>query len=157
MTVLTLHWRCWLRRNHHSNFITPMPQILGNKNRLCLTLHDELYIVDLSETLYFMADDHYTHVYYISDLHFMLPIGLARIEEGLEFLGVRHPHPFKRLGRKYIINALRILNINTRFLPYRPQPTRQRFSKCLRTYCVNFSSPSPTSLTTSSKNKNPHV
>jgi len=90
-----------------------MPQILGNKNRLCLTLHDELYIVDLSETLYFMADDHYTHVYYISDLHFMLPIGLARIEEGLEFLGVRHPHPFKRLGRKYIINALRILNINT--------------------------------------------
>ena len=113
MTVLTLHWRCWLRRNHHSNFITPMPQILGNKNRLCLTLHDELYIVDLSETLYFMADDHYTHVYYISDLHFMLPIGLARIEEGLEFLGVRHPHPFKRLGRKYIINALRILNINT--------------------------------------------
>jgi hypothetical protein len=60
-----------------------------------------------------MADDHYTHVYYISDLHFMLPIGLARIEEGLEFLGVRHPHPFKRLGRKYIINALRILNINT--------------------------------------------
>ena len=90
-----------------------MPQILGNKNRLCLTLHDELYIVDISETLYFMADDHYTHVYYISDLHFMLPIGLARIEEGLEFLGVRHPHPFKRLGRKYIINALRILNINT--------------------------------------------
>ena len=90
-----------------------MPQILGNKNRLCFTLHDELYIVDLSETLYFMADDHYTHVYYISDLHFMLPIGLARIEEGLEFLGVRHPHPFKRLGRKYIINALRILNINT--------------------------------------------
>ena len=90
-----------------------MPQILGNKNRLCLTLHDELYIVDISETLYFMADDHYTHVYYISDLHFMLPIGLARIEEELEFLGVRHPHPFKRLGRKYIINALRILNINT--------------------------------------------
>lgn len=81
--------------------------------RLCLSLHDELYLIDLGQTLYFMADDHYTHVYYATGTRFMVPFGLSRIEERLTLFAVHHPHPFARLGRKYIVNLSAIHNINT--------------------------------------------
>lgn len=80
--------------------------------RLCLSLHDELYMIDLSQTLYFMADDHYTHVYYSSGARFMVPFGLSRIEERLALLAIRHPHPFKRLGRKHIVNLSALHHIS---------------------------------------------
>lgn len=81
--------------------------------RLCLSLYDELYLIDLGQTLYFMADDHYTHVYYSSGTRFMVPFGLSRIEERLTLFAVHHPHSFARLGRKYIVNLSAIHNIST--------------------------------------------
>lgn len=81
--------------------------------RLCFSLYDELYMVDLDQTLYFMADDHYTHVYYTSGAHFMLPFALARVEERLALLALRQPHPFQRLGRKYIVNLDAVVHLNT--------------------------------------------
>lgn len=80
--------------------------------RLCLSLHEELYLIDLNQTLYFMADDHYTHVFYFTGTKFMVPFGLSRIEERLTLLAVHHPHSFKRLGRKYIVNIATIHHIN---------------------------------------------
>ena len=82
-------------------------------HRLILSLHDELYMIDLVQTVYFMADDHYTHIYYASGAHFMVPFGLSRIEERLTLLAVHYPHPFLRLGRKYIVNLSSVVNINT--------------------------------------------
>lgn len=79
---------------------------------LCLSLHDELYLIDLQQTLYFMADDHYTHVFYASGLRFMVPFGLSRIEERLALQAIRHPHSFIRLGRKHIVNLAAILNVS---------------------------------------------
>ena len=32
-------------------------------SKLCLSLHGELYVVDLSDIMCFEADDHYTHVF----------------------------------------------------------------------------------------------
>lgn len=80
--------------------------------RLCLNMHDELYMIDLTQTLYFMADDHYTHVYYFNGTRFMVPFGLSRIEERLAVLAVHPPHPFRRIGRKYIANLTTVHNIN---------------------------------------------
>ena len=81
--------------------------------KLCLNKHDELYMIDLTQTLYFMADDHYTHVYYFNGTRFMVPFGLSRIEERLAVLAVHTPHPFKRIGRKYIVNLSTVHNIST--------------------------------------------
>ena len=80
--------------------------------KLCLNKHDELYMIDLTQTLYFMADDHYTHVYYFNGTRFMVPFGLSRIEERIAVLAVHTPHPFKRIGRKYIVNLSTVHNIN---------------------------------------------
>ena len=43
------------------------------ENKLCFSVYGELYVVDLDRMLYFEADDHYTHVYYSSGTHFMIP------------------------------------------------------------------------------------
>lgn len=90
-----------------------MSPTLTESPRLCLSLHDELFMVDLGQTLYFMADDHYTHVFYSTGIRFMVPFSLGRIEEQLALYAVHHPHSFKRLGRKYIVNLAAIHNINT--------------------------------------------
>ena len=90
-----------------------MALFTNGSQRLCLSLYDELYMIDLSHTLYFMADDHYTHVYYTSGTHFMVPFGLSRVEERLALLAIKQPHSFMRLGRKYIVNLDAVVNINT--------------------------------------------
>lgn len=79
--------------------------------RLCLNMHDELYVIDLSMTVYFMADDHYTHVYYANGMRFMVPFGLSRIEERFALMAVHHQHPFRRVGRKYIVNMTLVHNV----------------------------------------------
>lgn len=72
--------------------------------------HDELYLIDLSNTHYFMADDHYTYVSYSNGANFMIPFGLRRIEE---LLADRAMESFKRIGRKYIVNLSMIHSIST--------------------------------------------
>ena len=79
---------------------------------LSLSAHDELYIIDLDKVIYMQADDHYTHVFYSSTVHFMVPYGLGEIEQRLSDI----PHvkeQFIRLGRKYIINLRLIFRIST--------------------------------------------
>ena len=96
-------------------FIDRYDMTAGNSDnlRLCLNMHDELYMIDLTQTLYFMADDHYTHVYYFNGTRFMVPFGLSRIEERFAMLAINTPHSFRRIGRKYIINLSTIHNIST--------------------------------------------
>ena len=76
------------------------------ENKLCFSVYGELYVVDLDRMLYFEADDHYTHVYYSSGTHFMIPFGLAKVEAALSNKG-RAGDAFLRLGRKYIVNAVK--------------------------------------------------
>ena len=86
----------------------PMPPV----TTLSLSAHDELYIIDLEKVIYMQADDHYTHIYYSSTVHFMVPYGLGEIEQRLSDI----PHvkeQFIRLGRKYIINLRLIFRIST--------------------------------------------
>lgn len=70
-----------------------------------------MYIIDPSRVLYMQADDHYTHVYYSSGNHFMVPFGLSKVETAVsEHLGEK---PFLvRLGRKYIVNTHRVFHVN---------------------------------------------
>ena len=83
-----------------------------NDETLRLCAHDELYIIDLSKVLYLQADDHYTQVYYASGSHFMVPYGLARLEELISEMPESRPH-LLRLGRKYIVNLRRLFRIST--------------------------------------------
>ena len=71
-----------------------------------------MYVVDLAKVMYFQADDHYTHVYYSSGTHFMVPFGLAKVEAAVsEFLG--GGSFLVRLGRRHIINMHRVFHVNT--------------------------------------------
>lgn len=81
-----------------------------NDSALHLKRNDEFYQLDLSLTLYFMADDHYTYVLYTTGANFMIPFGLGSIEELLTSL---KKESFKRLGRKYIVNLDVVHSIST--------------------------------------------
>lgn len=74
-------------------------------------MYGELYVVDLDRMLYFEADDHYTHVYYSSGTHFMIPFGLAKVEAALSDKW-KAGDAFLRLGRKYIVNTRRVFHVN---------------------------------------------
>lgn len=81
---------------------------------LCVSfaLHNELFVIDCEKVLYMQADDHYTHVYYQSGLHFMLPFGMSKVNEAIERVMGENPY-LMRFGRKFIINLLCIFHINT--------------------------------------------
>ena len=81
-------------------------------SNLCLSAHDELYIVHLDRVLYMQAEDHYTHVYYTSGTTFMVPYGLGQVEEAVR-QNDGQGNTLLRLGRKYIINTSRIFRIST--------------------------------------------
>ena len=80
--------------------------------KIHFSVYGELYVVDLDSTLYFEADDHYTHIHYASGTHFMIPFGMAKVEAAVAArLG---PGAFiVRLSRKYMVNTRRIFHINT--------------------------------------------
>lgn len=82
-------------------------------NQLRLSVYDELYIIDLDNAMYFMADDHYSHVYYASGTHFLIPFGLSKIEERLSAERSGDSFYYIRLGRRYIVNLHRIFYIST--------------------------------------------
>jgi len=70
---------------------------------ICLSGRDELYLVNLDLVLYMQADDHYTHIYYTTNHHFLVPYGLSAIEQMIRDMK-DDSVPLMRLGRKYIIN-----------------------------------------------------
>ena len=84
---------------------------MKTKTKLCLSLHGELYVVDLDDVMCFMADDHYTHVYSSRGNNFMVPFSLARIEEKIQAKHCEHKN-LAPLGRKYIININSIYHVN---------------------------------------------
>lgn len=76
----------------------------------CLSGRDELFLINLEKVLYMQADDHYSHIYYSSSHHFLVPYGLSAIEEVIaKSEGGKY---LMRLGRKYIVNLDRIFYIN---------------------------------------------
>lgn len=91
--------------SHYAKKEMPMQE------NLYFRIHGELYVVDISSAMYFKADDHYTHVYYASGTHFMIPFGLTKVELAID----RHENAaarFLRLGRTYIVDINRIFHVN---------------------------------------------
>lgn len=80
--------------------------------KLYFSVYGELYVIDLDNILYFEADDHYTHVNYTQGTHFMIPFGMAKVEEAVAARLGGGSH-IVRLSRKYMINTKRIFHINT--------------------------------------------
>lgn len=81
-------------------------------NRIVLSLHNEMYIIDCERVLYMQADDHYTHIVYLSGAKFLVPFGLSELEKRID--SVMPDNKFLvRLGRKYIINMNHVFHVNT--------------------------------------------
>lgn len=79
--------------------------------KLRFSVYGELYVVDLNQTMYFKADDHYTHIYYTSGTHFMIPFGLSKVEDAIHEKQLFCKR-FVRLGRTYIVNIGCIFHVN---------------------------------------------
>ena len=78
---------------------------------LCLGASGELFVVDLDHVCFFQADDHYAHVYYDTNAHFMIPFGLVCLEEEIAVLCGGNNH-LVRVGRSYIVNLKKVFYIN---------------------------------------------
>ena len=79
---------------------------------LLFPIRHELYLIDCNNVLYLEADDHYTHVYYLSGAHFMLPFCLATVTD--KIVNTFSQESFLvRVGRKFVINMHAIFHINT--------------------------------------------
>ena len=85
---------------------------MSDINKLNLVAHDELYRIDIQRVVYFQADDHYSYVYYNSDVHLMLPFGLTDIESAIGKNETAQSR-LVRMGRKYIVNTERIMRISS--------------------------------------------
>lgn len=79
--------------------------------KLRFSVYGELYVVDLNQTMYFKADDHYTHIYYTTGTHFMIPFGLSKVEDAIPEKQLFCKR-FVRLGRTYIVNIGCIFHVN---------------------------------------------
>lgn len=79
---------------------------------LFLSVYGELFVIHLEKVMYMQADDHYTHVYYSSECHFMVPFGLSQMEKAIVQLPDQRGAHMVRVGRKYIINMDMIYHIN---------------------------------------------
>ena len=80
--------------------------------RIVLSSYNEMYVINCNSVLYMQADDHYTHVTYISGAHFMVPFGLSKVEQYLHALDADERFLI-RVGRKYIINIHHVFHVNT--------------------------------------------
>ena len=80
--------------------------------KIVLSSYNEMYVINCNSVLYMQADDHYTHVTYISGAHFMVPFGLSKVEQYLHALDADERFLI-RVGRKYIINIHHVFHVNT--------------------------------------------
>ena len=83
------------------------------QKKLCLRAYNELYVIDLEMVMYLQADDHYTHVYYSSGTHFMVPFGLSKVEQAITNITTTGERFLIRMGREFILNLRCIYQINT--------------------------------------------
>lgn len=81
-------------------------------NRIVLSLHNEMFVVTCDNVLYMQADDHYTHIVYISGAQFMVPFGLSELERRITEVTAGEPF-LVRMGRKFIINMRHVFHVNT--------------------------------------------
>lgn len=101
-----------IMHDHNNPDVAAQPlNIEPFNNSLLLSVYGDLYVINLDMALFFEADDHYTHVYYTSGIHFMIQFGLSQVEEAIaqSIYDTKH---FIRLSRKYIVNVKRIFHIN---------------------------------------------
>ena len=80
--------------------------------RIVLSSYNEMYVIHCDSVLYMQADDHYTHVTYISGAHFMVPFSLSKVEQHIHALDTDERF-LVRVGRKYIINLHHVFHVNT--------------------------------------------
>lgn len=82
------------------------------KTKITFSTYNELYVVDCYNVMYLEADDHYTHVYYLTGAHFLIPFGLSEVMETITH-ALGDDCFLLRLGRKYVVNTHVVFHINT--------------------------------------------
>lgn len=73
---------------------------------------DELTKVELQKVVFFEADGNYSKVSFINGNSVLVLTNLANIEKLLEEQLAGRVQPFIRIGKRYVINAKYIFNIN---------------------------------------------
>ena len=82
------------------------------KTKITFSTYNELYVVDCYNVMYLEADYHYTHVYYLTGAHFLIPFGLSEVMETITH-ALGDDCFLLRLGRKYVVNTHVVFHINT--------------------------------------------
>ncbi len=78
---------------------------------ICFNMYGELYRIDLEKVMYFQSDDHYTHVYFLSGFHCLIPFGLSKVEAAIDD-AMEEGKYHLRMGRKFIINLKAVFHVN---------------------------------------------
>ena len=79
---------------------------------LLFNTRDEFTKVDLNNVVYFEADGNYTHIVFINRHKVTITLGLIKIEHLLNTQLKEQAQRFIRIGKRYIINRVFILQIN---------------------------------------------
>lgn len=83
-------------------------EVIKKGDKVLFYNYDEFYLVDLAKTLYFMADDHYSYVYFSQQTYFMIPFGLTSVIDAISDGNAT----FARVGRKLVINMDTLVHVN---------------------------------------------
>ena len=54
------------------------------QTNISFSTYNEMYIVDCEKVIYLEADDHYTHVHYLTGAHLMVPFGLSEVMSSVD-------------------------------------------------------------------------
>lgn len=82
------------------------------QTNVSFSTYNEMYIVDCEKVIYLEADDHYTHVHYLTGAHFMVPFGLSEVMSSVDNV-LSNDSFLLRLGRKYVVNLRAVFHVNT--------------------------------------------
>ena len=90
-----------------------MPTPAAPAERMLLfTTRDELTRIRLERVCYFESDGNYTNVYFINGVKTSLLTSLVHLEELISSIFSGGRNVFIRIGKKYIVNASYIFQIN---------------------------------------------
>lgn len=81
-------------------------------NQICINTRDEYIKVDLDKMLYAVADDNYISLHFLNGQNVVVCLSLLKLSQMIVGAYGTEKTKFIRIGRKYIVNRLYIMQIN---------------------------------------------
>ncbi len=80
--------------------------------QICINTRDEYIKVDLDKMLYAVADDNYISLHFLNGQNVVVCLSLLKLSQMIVGAYGTEKTKFIRIGRKYIVNGLFIMQIN---------------------------------------------